>query len=98
MHFTRPLKTIGDEERTQPLGACASDQTTVNRDASMEVETTAAPTIGPLLTLRQTAATLRISEVTLRRLVKAGTGPKARRIGKGLRFRAEDVRDYVAAH
>jgi excisionase family DNA binding protein len=53
------------------------------------------PVIKPLLTLRQTASALHISEVTLRRMVKAGTGPKARRIGKSLRFREQDVQHFV---
>jgi excisionase family DNA binding protein len=60
----------------------------------MDLDTTPI-VIKPLLTLRQTAATLHISEVTLRRLVKAGTGPKARRIGKSLRFREQDVQHFV---
>lgn len=62
----------------------------------MEPNTT--PAIKPLLTLRQTAHALHISEVTLRRMIKVGAGPKARRIGKDLRFREQDVRDFVDVH
>jgi excisionase family DNA binding protein len=62
------------------------------------VEHDTTPTIKPLLTIRQAAGALHISEVTLRRMVKNGTGPTARRIGRSLRFREQDVRDFVEAH
>ena len=51
----------------------------------------------PLLDLKQTATALAISEVKLRRMLKAKDGPKVRRIGKSLRFRPEDVAAYVEA-
>lgn len=50
----------------------------------------------PLLTSREAAGVLRVSEITLRRMRKAGTGPVWRRIGRGVRYRRADLDAFVS--
>jgi excisionase family DNA binding protein len=49
----------------------------------------------PLLTVREAAAYLSVSEVTVRRLVKAGSVPHAR-VLNSIRFRVADLDQYLA--
>ncbi len=52
------------------------------------------PTIGRFLTVAEVARQLRVSNMTVYRLIKAGQMP-AVRIGRGFRLREEDVRKYL---
>ena len=54
------------------------------------------PTIGRFLTVAEVARQLRVSNMTVYRLIKAGQMP-AVRIGRGFRLREEDVRKYLDA-
>ncbi|CAN5489115.1 hypothetical protein BH18ACT1_BH18ACT1_17530 [soil metagenome] len=47
-----------------------------------------------LLTVQEVAAQMRVSSMTVYRLIKAGD-LRARRIGHSYRLRATDVEDYV---
>lgn len=55
-----------------------------------------------LLTVKQAAALLSVSEATMRRLTRSGLVPYVRlsRTGRGgvIRFRPEDLRDVVRSH
>jgi excisionase family DNA binding protein len=53
-------------------------------------------TVGPVLTVSEVADTLRVSSMTVYRLVKAGELP-ALRIGKNIRIRATDLEGYLAS-
>jgi excisionase family DNA binding protein len=48
------------------------------------------------LTVREVAATLRVSNMTVYRLINAGDLP-AVRVGKSFRLREDDVNRYLAA-
>ncbi|MEX1176846.1 MAG: helix-turn-helix domain-containing protein [Nitriliruptor sp.] len=52
--------------------------------------------VGPVLTVAEVADTLRVSSMTVYRLVKAGELP-ALRVGKNIRIRTEDLDAYLAA-
>lgn len=52
------------------------------------------PAIGRFLTVAEVARQLRVSNMTVYRLIKAGQMP-AVRIGRGFRLREEDVRKYL---
>ena len=52
--------------------------------------------VGPVLTVSEVADTLRVSSMTVYRLVKAGELP-ALRIGKNIRIRATDLEAYLAS-
>jgi excisionase family DNA binding protein len=52
--------------------------------------------VGPVLTVSEVADTLRVSSMTVYRLVKAGELP-ALRIGKNIRIRATDLEGYLAS-
>ena len=52
------------------------------------------PLVGNFLTVAEVARTLRVSNMTVYRLVKAGDIP-AVRVGRGYRLREEDVRRYL---
>jgi predicted DNA-binding transcriptional regulator AlpA len=51
----------------------------------------------PLLTQKQCAEMLGLSERTLERLRTMGTGPKFIRIGHSIRYRPEDVQSWLAS-
>jgi excisionase family DNA binding protein len=53
-------------------------------------------TVGPVLTVSEVADTLRVSSMTVYRLVKAGELP-ALRIGKNIRIRATDLEGYLSS-
>ena len=50
--------------------------------------------VGKFLTVAEVARTLRVSNMTVYRLVKAGDIP-AVRVGRGYRLREDDVRRYL---
>ena len=50
--------------------------------------------VGRFLTVAEVARTLRVSNMTVYRLVKAGDIP-AVRVGRGYRLREDDVRRYL---
>ena len=51
----------------------------------------------PLLTQRQAAALLCLSERTLERFRVSGIGPKFVRMGKSIRYRLSDVEAWIAS-
>jgi predicted DNA-binding transcriptional regulator AlpA len=51
----------------------------------------------PLLTQRQAAALLCLSERTLERFRVSGVGPRFVRLGKSVRYRLRDVEAWLAA-
>jgi predicted DNA-binding transcriptional regulator AlpA len=51
----------------------------------------------PLLTQRQAAALLCLSERTLERFRVSGIGPKFLRMGKSIRYRLSDVEAWIAS-
>ena len=51
----------------------------------------------PLLTQKQCAELLRLSERTLERLRVSGTGPKFVRMGRSVRYRQSDVEAWTAS-
>jgi excisionase family DNA binding protein len=51
----------------------------------------------PLLTQRQCAELLRLSERTLERLRGQGTGPKFARMGRSVRYQQSDVEAWLAS-
>jgi excisionase family DNA binding protein len=50
-----------------------------------------------LLTQREVAEALRLSERTLERMRISGTGPKFIRLGHSIRYRQQDLEAHVAA-
>lgn len=54
------------------------------------------PTSAMYLTVREVAAVLRVSNMTVYRLINAGELP-ALRVGKSLRLRKDDLDDYLAS-
>ena len=50
--------------------------------------------LGRFMTVAEVARTLRVSNMTVYRIVKSGDLP-AVRVGRGYRIRAEDVRSYL---
>lgn len=58
--------------------------------------TTRDPLAIHLLTVAEVAGTLRVSNMTVYRLIKSGELP-AIRVGKNLRIRRQDLADYLAA-
>jgi predicted DNA-binding transcriptional regulator AlpA len=50
-----------------------------------------------LLTQRETAVVLRLSERTLERLRASGLGPKFVRCSKRIRYRQSDVEEWIAS-
>lgn len=50
---------------------------------------------GPLLTVAEVAGVLRVSNMTVYRLIKAGELP-ALRVGKNYRIREQDLETYLA--
>jgi predicted DNA-binding transcriptional regulator AlpA len=50
-----------------------------------------------LLTQREAAAVLHLSERTLERLRVSGTGPKFVRISRSIRYRLTDIEAYIAS-
>jgi len=50
-----------------------------------------------LLTQREAATLLRLSERTLERWRVAGDGPKKVRLGRSIRYRLADIEAYIAA-
>ena len=53
---------------------------------------------GELLTKREVARLLRISERTLERLTAAGEGPPSITFGRSRRWRRRDVEDWLTEH
>lgn len=51
----------------------------------------------PLLTEAETAAALRVSLTSMRRWRQKGSGPAYRKLGKTVRYRREDVSEFLAA-
>ena len=51
----------------------------------------------PLLTQRQAAETLALSERTLERFRVTGAGPKFVRLGKSIRYRLADLEAWIAS-
>jgi excisionase family DNA binding protein len=51
----------------------------------------------PLLTVKETASFLKCSTRTLQRLLEVGEGPPMIHLGGGIRFREDDVMDWVAS-
>jgi excisionase family DNA binding protein len=54
------------------------------------------PTTGPLLTVAEVAAVLRVSNMTVYRLIKSGELP-ALRVGKNYRIREPELESYLSA-
>jgi excisionase family DNA binding protein len=54
-----------------------------------------ATVIEPLLTFQQARDVLGVSTLTLRRFIERGDFPTPIRIGRQLRFKPDDVRDYI---
>ena len=54
------------------------------------------PLTGPLLTVAEVAAVLRVSNMTIYRLIKAGDVP-ALRVGKNYRIRSTDLDAFLAS-
>jgi excisionase family DNA binding protein len=54
------------------------------------------PATGPLLTVAEVADVLRVSSMTVYRLIKAGTMP-AIRVGKNYRIRERDLEAFLAS-
>jgi excisionase family DNA binding protein len=54
------------------------------------------PVMGPLLTVAEVAAVLRVSNMTVYRLIKAG-GLPALRVGKNYRIRESDLEAFLSA-
>ncbi len=52
---------------------------------------------GPLMTVREVAATMRVSTMTVYRLIRDGSLP-ATRVGKNFRIRQRDVDSYLESH
>ena len=50
-----------------------------------------------LLSQREAAALLSLSERTLERFRVSGTGPKFVRLGRSIRYRPTDIEAYIAA-
>jgi predicted site-specific integrase-resolvase len=51
----------------------------------------------PLITEGEAAAILRVSLTSLRRWRREGRGPLARKLGRTVRYRPEDLADFVAS-
>ena len=49
----------------------------------------------PLMDIRDVAATLNVSVKTMYAWHRQGNGPRAAKLGKGLRYRPEEVRQYI---
>ena len=62
----------------------------------MPGETRRTEAVGPVLTVAEVADALRVSSMTVYRLVKAGELP-ALRVGKNIRIRANDLDGYLAS-
>jgi predicted DNA-binding transcriptional regulator AlpA len=56
------------------------------------------PNLDTLLTSREAAALLRVSERTLERLRTAGTGPQFVRLCRAVRYRHSDLVDHIEAN
>jgi excisionase family DNA binding protein len=54
------------------------------------------PAMGPLLTVAEVAAVLRVSNMTVYRLIKAGDLP-ALRVGKNYRIRESELETFLSA-
>jgi excisionase family DNA binding protein len=54
------------------------------------------PVMGPLLTVAEVAAVLRVSNMTVYRLIKAGQLP-ALRVGKNYRIREPELEAFLSA-
>jgi excisionase family DNA binding protein len=54
------------------------------------------PVMGPLLTVAEVAAVLRVSNMTVYRLIKAGDLP-ALRVGKNYRIRESELETFLSA-
>jgi excisionase family DNA binding protein len=54
------------------------------------------PSTGPLLTVVEVAAVLRVSNMTVYRLIKAGELP-ALRVGKNYRIREDELEAFLSA-
>jgi excisionase family DNA binding protein len=52
------------------------------------------PLVGPLLTVAEVADVLRVSNMTVYRLIKAGQLP-ALRVGKNYRIRSQDLDEFL---
>ena len=78
--------------RAIPLGAAVAPCYTAAR--MNETGRTDPLKVGNLLTVAEVARTLRVSNMTVYRLVKAGDIP-AVRVGRGYRLREDDVRRYL---
>lgn len=63
-------------------------------DETERQQPASASTMGGFLTVAEVARQLRVSNMTVYRLVKAGE-LAAVRVGRGYRIRAEDVRKYL---
>lgn len=62
----------------------------------MNLEQGSSPVSGPLLTVGEVAGVLRVSNMTVYRLIKAGELP-ALRIGKNYRIRQGDLDAYLSS-
>ena len=51
----------------------------------------------PLVTENEAAILLRVSLTTVRRWRREGRGPVYRKIGRSVRYRPEDLGDFIAA-
>jgi hypothetical protein len=51
----------------------------------------------PLITEAEAAAILRVSLTSLRRWRRQGSGPVYRRLGRSVRYRPNDLSDFVAS-
>jgi predicted DNA-binding transcriptional regulator AlpA len=56
------------------------------------------PNLDTLLTSREAAAVLRLSERTLERLRTAGIGPQFVRLSRAIRYRHSDLVEYIEAN
>jgi excisionase family DNA binding protein len=62
----------------------------------MNIREGSGPSVGPLLTVAEVADMLRVSNMTVYRLIKAGD-ISALRVGKNYRIRQQELEDYLVS-
>jgi excisionase family DNA binding protein len=66
----------------------------MNETSAGSTESDATPSMGHFLTVAEVAKQLRVSNMTVYRLIKAGE-MRAVRVGRGYRLKEDDVRRYL---
>jgi len=66
----------------------------MNEKPETPTETNSMSTVGEFLTVAEAAKQLRVSNMTVYRLIKAGQ-MRAVRVGRGYRLKEDDVRKYL---